>query len=54
MIILEKVIDKFRLELREKIGNPILGWYRRKRLNNSKFTIISNNCWGAHVYRFLS
>lgn len=52
MIILEKVIDKFRLELREKIGNPILGWYRRKRLNNSKFTVISNNCWGAHVYRF--
>lgn len=21
-------------------------------MNNNKFTIISNNCWGAHVYRF--
>lgn len=24
--------------------------YRRKKLNKTKFTIISNNCWGGEVY----
>ncbi len=27
-----------------------LASYRRKRLNKSEFTIISNNCWGGMVY----
>ena len=25
---------------------------RRKKLNNTDFTIISNNCWGGDVYRY--
>lgn len=24
---------------------------RRKKLNNTDFSIISNNCWGGDVYR---
>ena len=26
--------------------------FRRKRLKNKNFTIISNNCWAGHVYRY--
>ncbi len=52
MALLEKVADKFRVRLREKIFNPILGRCRCRYLNNNRFTIISNNCWGGHVYRF--
>jgi uncharacterized protein (DUF1919 family) len=28
--------------------------YAKWRLRNQKFTIVSNNCWGAHIYRALS
>lgn len=52
MSLIENIIDKFRVKGREKILNPILGRVRCKMLNNSDFTIISNNCWGGHVYRF--
>lgn len=52
MKLIENILDKFRVKGREKILNPILGGVRRKMLNNSNFTIISNNCWGGHVYRF--
>ncbi|WP_287622101.1 DUF1919 domain-containing protein [Parabacteroides sp.] len=49
---IKKIADKLRLEFREKIGNPILGKGRCDRLNVNGFTIISNNCWGGHVYRY--
>lgn len=52
MALLEKVADKFRVRLREKIFNPILGRYRCHYLNNNRFTIISNNCWGACLSLF--
>ncbi len=35
----------------EKIENKILARYRCKQLKRTDFTIISNNCWGGHVYR---
>lgn len=37
--------------LYEKIGNKFWADRRRKKLNNTDFTIISNNCWGGSVYR---
>lgn len=37
--------------IREKL-NPIFAGRRRKKLIGTDFTIISNNCWGGHVYRF--
>lgn len=39
------------MKLREK-SNPIFGALRRRKLTNTPFTIISNNCWGAHCYRY--
>lgn len=50
----EKIIDKFRVRFREDILNPIFGRFRCKFLINNKFTIISNNCWGGHVYRYFN
>ena len=35
----------------EEISNKAISDIRRKALNNDDFTIISNNCWGGHVYR---
>lgn len=35
-----------------KISNLFLASYRRKKINNVDFSIISNNCWGGYVYRF--
>ena len=32
--------------------NPFLGSLRRKELNNTDFTIISNNCWGGVCYEW--
>ena len=31
---------------------PVLAPYRRKRLNNTDFSIISNNCWGGVCYEW--
>lgn len=28
---------------------PLLARYRRKKLNNTDFSIISNNCWGGYA-----
>lgn len=46
----------FKLKSREKI-NYVLGPFRHLLLKwrvgvNDRFTIISNNCWGGHVYRY--
>lgn len=35
----------------ENISNRLIAGYRRNKLNNIDFTIISNNCWGGSVYR---
>lgn len=41
-------LDRYRLKIRKKV-NPVLGAIRRKKLKNTKFTIISNNCWGGNL-----
>lgn len=46
-----QIINAFRVKLREKL-NPFLGKYRKNKLENNKVTIISNNCWAGHVYRY--
>lgn len=43
--------DKFAM-FEEKFGEVFLSNARRKKLNNIDFSIISNNCWGGHVYRY--
>lgn len=35
----------------EDISNVVLSSMRRHQLNNTDFSIVSNNCWGGHVYR---
>lgn len=49
----------FKPTFKERLNNKIeekTNWFfapfRRKKLNNTNFTIISNNCWGAHVYEY--
>lgn len=37
---------------KEKIGNKLFAGKRRKKLNNTDFSIICNNCWGGFVYRY--
>ena len=46
-------LTKIDINLREKI-NPFFAPYRRKRIipGNENFTIISNDCWAGHVYRY--
>ena len=46
-------IDSLRIPIREKL-NPVFGKYRLSKLDNSQFTIISNNCWAGHVYRYFN
>lgn len=52
MKIIEKINDNCRVKVRESILNPLLGNKRRSHLKNPNFTILSNNCWGGHVYRY--
>ena len=35
----------------EKLSNKLNSNRRRQMLKSTDFTIISNNCWGGHVYR---
>ena len=51
MLKLKNIIDTVRVKYREKM-NIVFGRYRRKKLVDSNVTIISNNCWGGHVYRY--
>lgn len=53
MINIEMFLDSAKVKIREKL-NPYLAKYRRRKLNNKNFTIISNNCWGGHVYRYFN
>lgn len=54
---LNRIINSFKIQSREKL-NPYLGPIRLKRLSRlmgndfHSFTIISNNCWAGHVYRY--
>jgi len=45
------ILNSLYIQLREKT-NPILGPFRRKKLKYPTFTIISNNCWAGHCYRY--
>ena len=44
-------IERFKHKISE-LSNPYLGRFRKKRLNNDDFTIISNNCWGGVCYEY--
>lgn len=48
-----KKIDSYRIPIRERL-NPILGGARLRKVDDPNFTIISNNCWGGHVYRYFN
>ena len=48
MSVMKQRIHRYRMKLR-KMLNPLLGKYRRLGLNNTNFTIISNNCWGGNL-----
>ena len=51
--LISRAIGSLRVSVREKL-NPYFAPYRIKKLNAQKvpFTIISNNCWAGHVYRY--
>ncbi|MCC8114491.1 MAG: DUF1919 domain-containing protein, partial [Bacteroidales bacterium] len=48
---LKALEGKIRVNVREKL-NPYLSKFRKKKLRRPEFTIISNNCWAGHVYRY--
>lgn len=54
---LNKFINPIKIKIREKL-NPYFAPYRISKLckainkKNIEFTIISNNCWAGHVYRY--
>lgn len=43
--------DRLSAHFRERL-NPFFSPIRRLFLKTRSFTIISNNCWGGHVYRY--
>lgn len=43
--LIERIVHKIYIETR-----PLLAGLRRLKLNNTDFSIISNNCWGGIVY----
>ena len=49
------ILTKIDVKLREKL-NPYLGPLRKRKLSDGEipFTVISNNCWGGHVYRYFN
>ena len=50
---MNKIISRFK-GYRAKIINNLLQIYFRKFIGNRKFCIISNDCWGAEVYKVLN
>lgn len=59
MKLITKCYERAKTKTRE-LFNPFLGPIRQKMALaskgqiNSSFTIISNNCWGGHVYRYFN
>ncbi len=51
MGVLHQKLNSIRVEGRE-ICNPYFAPIRRLSLKDKNFTIISNNCWAGHVYRY--
>ena len=49
MIILENTYIRYKVM---NIINKLLANYRKKTLNNTNFSIISNNCWGGCAYSY--
>lgn len=47
------VIIKGKIKKRYDVwANKLLAKHRRKKINNTNFSIICNNCWGGYVYRY--
>lgn len=46
-------LDALKIRIREKL-NPYFGKHRASKLKSTEFTIISNNCWAGHVYRYFN
>lgn len=44
------LIERSIRKIKNNIVWPLTASIRRKKLNNTDFTIISNNCWGGCVY----
>jgi len=51
--ICNSIFDSLKIRIRE-ILNPCFGKKRTQQLINPHFTIISNNCWAGHVYRYFN
>ncbi len=51
---LKRIIDKVLNKLDWRISIPLFASARRKRLKTTKFTIISNNCWGGRLYEYFN
>lgn len=47
---LQRFVKSIRIRS-ESLENKVLSSYRRSRIKCRDFSIISNNCWGGHVYR---
>ena len=47
------ILTSLRIKVREEL-NPYFAPYRRRKLlpENQNFTILSNDCWAGHVYRY--
>ncbi|SDJ86139.1 DUF1919 domain-containing protein [Natronincola ferrireducens] len=47
---MQSIKSHLKLLVDEKI--PLLAVLRRRKLKNTNFTVISNNCWAGNVYRY--
>lgn len=46
------IFTKLRVKIRERL-NPLFAPIRKRKIKNPEtLTILSNNCWGGHVYRY--
>ena len=50
---INKILLKFK-NIFTDISNKLLGIFRRSKLIDTTFTIISNNCWGGKLYKYLN
>lgn len=47
-----KILNKLVLEFQNRT-NKYFAQYRVRKVNDAKFTVISNNCWAGSLYRWL-